>query len=179
MAEDARGELQVHDLADIITAAQVSGIRYGAHTLARWILDRWPPCCDLHGRTCEQGGDECCMRCTETRHFDPGHGGVPCSSPHLSGSGGNATRIALQVVDDLEQLGAKVDVILPDGTHRYWSTHCRHDNHDACSAPSVPLTLLFEGRPLAEPLALPRKPAECKGCGSPCVCPCHQEKADG
>ena len=30
--------------------------------------------------------------------------------------------------------GAKVDVVLPDGTHRYWSTHCRHNRHDACAA---------------------------------------------
>lgn len=44
-------------------------------------------CCDLHGRNCEQGGEECCARCTEAHHFAPGHGGVPCSSPDLSGTG--------------------------------------------------------------------------------------------
>lgn len=53
---------------------------------------------------------------------------------------------------------AKLDVILPDGTHRYWSTHCRHGNHDACSA-----TELAPG--------VPRRPAQCKGCGAPCQCP--------
>lgn len=42
-------------------------------------------CCDLHGRNCEQGGDECCHDCTEAHHSDIGHGGVPCSSPDLSG----------------------------------------------------------------------------------------------
>ncbi len=41
-------------------------------------------CCDLHGRHCEQGGEECCERCTEAHHFEIGHGGVPCSSPDLS-----------------------------------------------------------------------------------------------
>jgi hypothetical protein len=41
------------------------------------------PCCDLHGRNCEQG-DECCYQCTEAYHFRIGHGGVPCSSPDLS-----------------------------------------------------------------------------------------------
>lgn len=43
------------------------------------------PCCDLHGRNCEQGGEECCWRCTEAYHFRIGHGGVPCSNPDLSG----------------------------------------------------------------------------------------------
>lgn len=48
------------------------------------------PCCDLHGRNCEQGGEECCDLCTEAHHFTifPPHGGVPCSSPDLSGDGG-------------------------------------------------------------------------------------------
>lgn len=44
-------------------------------------------CCDLHGRNCEQGGEECCRNCTEAHHFEPGHGGVPCSSPNLSLNG--------------------------------------------------------------------------------------------
>lgn len=64
--------------------------------------------------------------------------------------------------------GARIDVVLPDGTHRYWSTHCRHaglpfddPGHDACRA-----TELAPG--------VPRQPAQCKGCGSPCICPCHQ-----
>lgn len=57
-----------------------------------------------------------------------------------------------------------VDVLLPDGTHLYWSTHCRHGNHAACSA-----TELAPG--------LPRQPAQCKTCGAPCRCPhCHHEQ---
>jgi hypothetical protein len=60
-------------------------------------------------------------------------------------------------------IDAKVDAVLPDGTHRYWSTHCRHDDHDACRA-----TELAPG--------IPRRPAQCKGCGSPCLCPCHKGK---
>lgn len=56
----------------------------------------------------------------------------------------------------------KVDVVHPDGRHEYWSTHCRHDNHGACSA-----TELAPG--------VPRKPAQCKNpqCNAPCVCECH------
>ena len=44
-------------------------------------------CCDLHGRNCEQGGEECCWQCTEAHHFKIGHGGVPCPAPDLSGDG--------------------------------------------------------------------------------------------
>lgn len=44
-------------------------------------------CCDLHGHNCEQGGEECCRACTEAHHFEPDHGGVPCSSPNLSLNG--------------------------------------------------------------------------------------------
>jgi hypothetical protein len=39
----------------------------------------------------------------------------------------------------------KADVLMPDGSHAYWSTHCRHGDHNLCK-----LT--------------------CKGCGSPCIC---------
>lgn len=55
---------------------------------------------------------------------------------------------------------AKVDAILPDDTHRYWSTYCRHDRHDACRA-----TELAPG--------VPRRPNQCKTCAAPCICPCH------
>jgi hypothetical protein len=64
--------------------------------------------------------------------------------------------------------GAKVDVILPDGTHRYWSTHCRHEDHEACA----------ENRLYGEFGAfIARKPAQCKHCSAPCICECH--KAQG
>lgn len=47
-----------------------------------------------------------------------------------------------------------VDVVHPDGTHVYWSTHCRHGHHGLCR-----LT--------------------CKHCSAPCQCPCgHEENAD-
>lgn len=69
--------------------------------------------------------------------------------------------------------GARIDVVLPDGTHRYWSTHCRHaplprsepkgspDGHDACTAAELAPDV-------------PRRPAQCKTCAAPCVCPCHE-----
>lgn len=48
-------------------------------------------------------------------------------------------------------IDAKVDAVLADGTHRYWSTHCRHGDHDLCKG-------------------------FCKKCGpaAPCVCSCHK-----
>jgi hypothetical protein len=58
-------------------------------------------------------------------------------------------------------IDAKVDAVFADGSHRYWSTHCRHGNHDACSA-----TELAPG--------VPRQPAQCKTCSSPCLCYCHK-----
>ncbi len=61
---------------------------------------------------------------------------------------------------------AKADVLLSDGTHRYWSTHCRHGDHDACDA-----------RTLAP--GVPRRPAQCKTCAAPCRCRCHGEEASG
>ncbi len=44
-------------------------------------------------------------------------------------------------------MDSKADVVMPDGKHRYWSTHCRHDNHDLCKG-------------------------MCKGCAAPCICGC-------
>jgi hypothetical protein len=68
--------------------------------------------------------------------------------------------------------------ILDGGIHIYWSTHCRHGNHDACSA------TVIEGRQVGERVRLPRKPAQCKTCAAPCICPCHksgtkEEDGDG
>lgn len=68
---------------------------------------------------------------------------------------------------------SRIDAILPDGTHHYWSTHCRHDpgdgsGHRACSA------TVIEGRQVGERVRLPRKPAQCKTCAAPCQCPCHK-----
>jgi hypothetical protein len=54
----------------------------------------------------------------------------------------------------------KMDVIRGDGTHVYWSTHCRHDRHEDCAA--------IELAP-----GVPRSPAQCKTCSTPCICTCH------
>jgi hypothetical protein len=69
--------------------------------------------------------------------------------------------------------GAKIDAILADGAHRYWSTHCRHDDHEACSADTIKgIDRYGRGRPAW----IGRKPAQCKHCAAPCVCPCHSEE---
>lgn len=75
-------------------------------------------CCDLHGRNCEQGGEECCAHCTEAHHFAPGHGGVPCSAPDLSGNaeapaGGIAA--VRRVVADTLAAATGLPVVSPDG----------------------------------------------------------------
>jgi hypothetical protein len=58
--------------------------------------------------------------------------------------------------------GTLVDYVLPDGSHHYYSTHCRcSGDHDACKA-----TTINGG---------PRKPAQAKCCGAPCRCECHEE----
>jgi hypothetical protein len=55
----------------------------------------------------------------------------------------------------------KVDVVFgTSGSHLYWSTHCRHGNHQACNA-----TELAPG--------VPRRAAQCKTCAAPCICDCH------
>lgn len=56
----------------------------------------------------------------------------------------------------------KVDVVHPDGTHEYWSTHCRcSGDHGLCKA-----TTINGG---------PRTPSRSKCCDSPCKCWCHRE----
>jgi hypothetical protein len=73
-------------------------------------------------------------------------------------------RAARQILD---RLGA-IDVVLPDGTHRYYSTHCRHGDHDACCS-----TVLRDDAGNV----VNRRPASCKGCGAPCSC--EECKANG
>lgn len=46
--------------------------------------------------------------------------------------------------------------------HVYLSTACLHDRHDYCADP-----LRADGNP--------KRPAECKFCAAPCVCPCHHD----
>jgi hypothetical protein len=89
-------------------------------------------------------------------------------------------------VDALEQLerthGYKIDVIMFDGTHRYWSTHCRHTKdaddagHKACSADKMGGVAVYGRRRHA---TIERKPAQCKSCAAPCVCPCHTAVSSG
>jgi hypothetical protein len=52
----------------------------------------------------------------------------------------------------------------PPGPYR--STSCGHELHDCCSADRA---LDADGQKFA------RRPAQCKFCAEPCVCPCHQE----
>jgi len=76
----------------------------------------------------------------------------------------------------LGELGVKVDAVLPDGTHLYWSTHCRcnPNGHDGCSAKWMEGPTVMDG----VTTSIARRPAQCKTCASPCICPCH-EGADG
>jgi hypothetical protein len=74
------------------------------------------------------------------------------------------------VIEGIFPRNAKVDVIWPDGTHRYWSTHCRHGIHVLCSAERL-LGMHPEQHVLT---AVERKPAQCKTCSAPCICDCHK-----
>jgi hypothetical protein len=78
------------------------------------------------------------------------------------------------VVEGIFPRNAKVDVIWPDGTHRYWSTHCRHDRHGDCSASSMLRDVVSDGRFPTVPVSVTREPAQCKTCQAPCICDCHR-----
>jgi hypothetical protein len=80
-------------------------------------------------------------------------------------------RAARQILD---HLGA-IDVVLPDGTHRYYSTHCRHGRHEDCSATFMTGITPRSGRAMPRAVGIERKPAQCKTCAAPCMCSCHQE----
>lgn len=69
---------------------------------------------------------------------------------------------AISLIEALERKGFKIDAILPSGTHRYRSTHCRHFDHGECST--------ARGYD-AEGEFFARRPAQCKACAAPCVCP--------
>jgi hypothetical protein len=89
-----------------------------------------------------------------------------------------AAKVALDALAAAGRLlaeGAKVDVMLPDGTHTYWSTHCRHGNHQLCESNAITgLTVVSE-----RPVAIGKVPARCKSCASPCVCECHASPDGG
>jgi hypothetical protein len=73
------------------------------------------------------------------------------------------------------QLGMLIYIdVLCGSKHRYYSTHCRHGDHNACSATSVAGVDAEEPRILH---AIERKPAQCKHCGAPCCC--EECKANG
>jgi hypothetical protein len=85
---------------------------------------------------------------------------------------------AISLIEALERKGFKIDAILPSGTHRYYSTHCRHERHDDCSATTLSGIQVTDtplgdgGRLIARtPVLAERKPARCKTCEAPCVCP--------
>lgn len=88
-------------------------------------------------------------------------------------------QLGARFLEELERIhGYKIDAILPDGTHRYWSTHCRHDNHEACSADKMSGPSVYDrGRHVT----VERRPAQCKTpeCQAPCVCPCHAAVSGG
>lgn len=69
----------------------------------------------------------------------------------------------------------KVDTLLPSGRHHYWSTHCRHGNHELCSATSMVRDRVARGPADAvpRPVEVSKTAAECKTCAAPCICPCH------
>ncbi len=89
-------------------------------------------------------------------------------------------RVALDALAAAGRLcvtGAKADLLLPGGHHWYWSTHCRHGSHEACSADWMAGTVASnEPRAagvLGMSISVERQPAQCKHCASPCICPCH------
>lgn len=99
-------------------------------------------------------------RCTGT---GGGTGTFEFFKLHQAGEQDVARRTAAAHVflDALDEAGVLVDAVLPDGTHRYYSTHCRHGRHDACDA-----TTLNDG---------PRQPGQCKTCAAPCRCRHHNQ----
>jgi hypothetical protein len=87
---------------------------------------------------------------------------------------GRRQAAAQQIAASLDPHQVLIDVmeIAPDGTHTYWSTHCRHGRHDLCSATEIHGEIAGTGMSTA----LVRNPATCKTCLAPCICPCGHEK---
>src|SRR5262245_42365227 len=83
------------------------------------------------------------------------------SSNHVDQLGGWNSDFMDSLVREIFRI-VRCEYFLPDGTHLYWSTHCRHDGHEACGA-----TELAPG--------LSRQPAQCKTCAAPCTCDCHRD----
>lgn len=60
--------------------------------------------------------------------------------------------------------------VAPMPEHEYLSTACLHGEHDYCAATQAED---------AEGWLFSRRPAQCKFCQAPCVCPCHAGASDG
>jgi hypothetical protein len=75
-------------------------------------------------------------------------------------------------IERRESVHSFADLLFRDGTHRYWSTHCRHGNHHLCSATFI------AGQREGQPAYIDRKPAQCKdpNCQAPCLCSCHTKE---
>jgi hypothetical protein len=71
----------------------------------------------------------------------------------------------------------QADTVHADGSHTYWSTHCRHGNHEACSATSMVRNRAARGPAEAapRPVQVLKAAAQCKTCAAPCICPCHEQ----
>lgn len=113
--------------------------------------------CNWPGLLEEMEGFRGPIELTSNGRLEPTRATIAEEDPH---------RVMFDVVEDA-----------PDGlTHTYWSTHCRHDRHDDCSATAmVGLDIVGEGfRP-----RIARMPTQCKTCSSPCICPCHAKEVDG
>lgn len=83
-----------------------------------------------------------------------------------------AAELIAERTADPHQVLLDIVEIAPDGTtHTYWSTHCRHEDHGACSSEFIHGEIAGTGMSTA----LRRKPAQCKHCAAPCVCPCHEK----
>jgi len=115
----------------------------------------------------EPGRPDCYRLVAVYRHPMPC---APCTAGVLSAAKGSQDSAAAGLVD----------VLLPDGTHQYWSTHCRHGNHEACSATSMVRDRVARGPAEAapRPVEVLKTAAQCKTCASPCICPCHKGGTD-
>ncbi len=64
--------------------------------------------------------------------------------------------------------------------HEYVSTACLHGIHDYCAAPTVSRDGSWWriGPSYSSELGAAKQPAQCKFCGAPCRCSCHEESEE-
>lgn len=77
VTEAARERMDARRIAAIEQAGRRYQLDLEAYRLRNGV------CCEMHGESCEQGGDECCRLCTEAYHFAINHGGLPCVLPNM------------------------------------------------------------------------------------------------